>query len=321
MEFKKYNKIYRIGHDETKELLQDKKAIIHVEEKVDGGNFRFYINEECQIIIGSRTQQLTSNEGQDDNMNKMFLACANFVRDKLKDKDLTDCKGFIFYGENCVKHTINYDWEKIPRYLGFDIYNIELDEFVDVRTRNEMFEELELDVVPYICELNIQHNKDLNEQLEKLVPISKYALESAPDMRAEGIVLKDYDRQLFAKYVTDKFKEKNAEAFGGTPKYNKIDDTNNAEFIFKYCTNNRIEKMIFKLIDEGFKLEMQMMKELPKRIYIDIFEEEHQEIYQSRWKLDFNMIRKLIPKRCKAVLEQIITNNAIQEMGGIDGDK
>ena len=104
MEFKKYSKIYRIGHDKTKELLTDKKAIIHVEEKIDGGNFRFYISKEGKIIIGSRTQQLTSDKGEDDNMNKMFKRCADFVREKLQGKDLTEYCGFIFYGEENSKN-------------------------------------------------------------------------------------------------------------------------------------------------------------------------------------------------------------------------
>jgi len=313
MEFKKYSKIYRVGHDEIKELLTDDNAVIHVEEKIDGANFRFYISKEGKIIIGSRTKQLTSNEGEDTNMNKMFIRCSNYVREKLKDNDLSDFHGLIFYGENTVRHTINYDWDKIPPFLGFDIYDTTEGKYLDFETKTEIFKELGLETVPYLGVLNIDKSKDIHEQLEEVVPISKYSLESAKDRKAEGIVLKDYDRQIFAKFVRDAFKEKNAEVFGGNPKYNKTSEFDNEELIFKFCTNPRIEKQIFKLIDEGHKLEMSLMKFLPKNVWNDIIEEEWREILTSNWKLDMKGIRKLIPKRCKAVLEQMITNNSLND--------
>ena len=121
MDFKKYRKIFVVGHEENKEIFKDKDDEIIIEEKIDGGNFRFYISEEGNIIIGSRTQQLTSNDGEDTNMNKMFRRCSDFVREKLSDKELDKYKGMIFYGENCVKHTLDYNWETIPPFLGFDI--------------------------------------------------------------------------------------------------------------------------------------------------------------------------------------------------------
>ena len=108
------------------------------------------------------------------------------------------------------------------------------------------------------------------------------------------------------------FKEKNAEAFGGNPNYNKDGHNDNEIIVFKYCTNPRIDKMIFKLIDEGHKLEMRMMEHLPKRVYADIAEEEWQEIIKSNWIIDFRKLRKLMTKRCQAVLKQVITNNALK---------
>ena len=57
---------------------------------------------------------------------------------------------------------------------------------------------------------------------------------------------------------------------------------------------------------------MQMMEELPNRVYRDIMEEEWREIVFSRWKIDFGQLKKPITKRCLAVLQQVITNNALQ---------
>lgn len=301
MEFEKYRKIYVIGHDENKEIFANPEDEIVIEEKIDGGNFRFMISE-GKVIFGSHTQEL-----KEDTANlKFFQMGIDWVRERIKDKDLTPYNNLICYGEYCVKHTINYDWDKIPRFLGFDIKNsVGYVNYPDVK---QVYETMGLDFVPVI---NVCKAKEITKIDDSIVPLQKYPLASAQDQYAEGVVFKNYSKQIMAKYVRDKFKERNAEAFGGNPKYNKVDDTDNAEFVFKYCTNARIDKMIFKLIAEGNKLDMPLMGLLPKRINLDIWEENWQEIRDSNWKLDIAELRRLIPKRCAAVLKQVITNNAL----------
>lgn len=308
MEFEKYHKIKRFGDDENKDIFINPDDTIYIEEKIDGGNFRFYITKEGTIIFGSRTQQLTSNEGEETNVAKNFRRTVDFVREKLKDKDLTSYSGKIFYGEACHKHTINYDWDKIPPFLGFDIKDTTIGEYLEYEERSRLFRNLELPMVPLI---KIVKASEIKSVTDDDVPISGYSLESAKDRQAEGIVFKNYERQIFAKYVRDAFKEKNAEMFGGSPKYNKIDDTNNAEFIFKYVTNPRIEKLIFKFVDEGKPLDMTIMGDLIRQTYMDIIEEEWREILTSNWKLDFKNLRKSIAPRVRAVLQQVMVNNAL----------
>ena len=306
MEFKKYNKIHRIGHKETEGILD---GDVHLFEKIDGGNFRFYFTEKGDIVFGSRTQQLTSNEGDDSNVAKSFKRVVDYVRETiLESTDVEERKNWtrmIFYGEACIKHSINYDWDKMPLFLGFDIYDTKEEKYLDFDVMAFIFEnDLNLHVVPY---LGVYKGEELNDDL---VPISKYAIESSSNRKAEGVVFKNYDKQIFAKYVTDTFKEKNAKAFGGNPKYNKVDDTNNAEFVFKYCTNPRIEKIIMKHINNGKALDMKLMGLIIKDTYEDIIQEEWYEILTSNWKLDFKKCRKLIGPRCRNVLQQMITNNA-----------
>lgn len=306
--FHKYKKIYRLGHDENAEIFSDPEDEIVIQEKIDGGNFRFAILN-GKVIIGSRTQQLTDDEGNDSNMNKMFIRCANYVREQIKDKDLSKYEGLLFYGENCVKHTISYDWEEIPPFLGFDILDLTTGKFYGYGDVQLVYGFLNLPMVPHFRTCKV---KDLPQIDDDLVPISKYARDSAPDRKAEGLVFKNYRKQIMAKYVRDAFKEKNAEAFGGTPKYNKVDETQNADFLFKFCTNARIEKAIFKRLEQGDSLDLKLMQHVPKDVWTDIWNEEWQYIANQRWMLDFGGIKKLIPKRCKAVIQQMMVNNALQ---------
>ncbi len=139
---------------------------------------------------------------------------------------------------------------------------------------------------------------------DKYIGKSKYS-----DNRMEGWVIKNYKKQLMAKLVREKFKEKNKEVFGGGKKYAKTDEE---YLVAVYCTNARIDKMIFKLIDEGVRLDMPMMKQLPTRVYKDIWEENWQEITNLRGKvIGFQQFKKKVTGRCLAVLKQVIVNNAL----------
>lgn len=309
-EFIKYHKIKRLGDEENKDIFLNPDEDIIIEEKVDGGNLRILIKD-GKLIFGSRTQQLTSDEGEDIKVEKNFRRCVEFVRDTLKDIDLKPFNNLMLIGECMVRHTLNYDWDKIPPFLGFDIYNLEIGEYVDYDMMIEIFNLLRLPIVPLIKRCKASEIGEINDDL---VPISKYAPKDNPNQKAEGCVIKNYKRQIFAKYVRDKFKENNSKMFGGNPKYNKQEDTNNDEIVFKYCTNARIEKCIFKLIDLGNKLEMALMKKLPTMVYNDIMEEEWKEITnpKKRNKIDFYNLNKLITKRCLSVLEKVITNNSLQ---------
>jgi len=309
MEFEKYHKIKRLGDDENKEIFKNPEDDIVIQEKIDGANFRFYVTEKGQLIFGSRTQQLTSNEGEDTNVSKNFKKCVEFVRETLKDKNLNNFKNLIFYGECCVCHTLVYDWTKMPPFLGFDIRDSTTGEYLNYSLTSMAYKELGLEMVPLI---SIIKAKDVELPLrDEYVPDSKYASMSSKDTKAEGIVFKNYDKQLFAKFVRDAFKEKNGRVFGGSPKYNKIDDTDNAEFIFKYVTNSRIEKLILKKIDEGNLLSMKLMGSLIMETYLDIIEEEWREILTSNWKLDFKGLRKRVAPRVRGVLETMIENNIV----------
>lgn len=300
-EFIKYPKIKRIGEPETKGVLDGK---VSIQEKIDGGNFRFAVIN-GKLIFGSRTRRLTSDHGEDTNVAKGFKRCIDYVREKVTDK-IEQYPNMIFFGENCVKHTINYDWEKMPPFLGFDIYSFDENRFMNDTYVKNVYHELGLETVPYL-----ESHEDLSIDLinDDLVPISKYALHSAKDKKAEGIVIKNYEKQIFAKYVRDAFKEKNAVTFGSSPKYNKVDDTNDADFVFRYCTNARIEKIIFKLINDDNELSMKLMGDLIRQTYLDIIEEEWQEILTSNWKIDFKNVKKMIAPRCRSVLEQVIMVN------------
>jgi hypothetical protein len=320
--FRTYTKIKRLGDDENKDIFISPEEEIVIEEKMDGANFRFMIKNGT-IIFGSRTQELSPDK--EHKFAKNFTRCISYIIDKIKGKDITTYEGMVFYGECMVSHSMQYDWTNIPPFLGFDINNESNQSYpkryIPYPQNNEIFEDLGLDFVPVI---KVCKASEIDKIDDSFVPISKYAILSGTEdtRKAEGVVFKKYtfkegskeqiDNQIFAKYVRDKFKELNAEVFGGkSVKYNGEDNT--PDLVFKYCTNARIDKMIFKLIDKGKPLATTMMPDLIRGVLNDIYEECSLEILKSDWVIDFPKMRKLIPKRCIAVLNQVITNNALNK--------
>ena len=305
MEFQKYHKIKILGNEENMDIFTNPEDKIVIQEKVDGANFRFFITKEGNVIFGSRTRQLTSNEGEDTNVEKNFIRCINHIREKLSKLKLHDLL-YIFHGECMVKHTMAYDWEKIPPFLGFDIYCIGTGKYLDYKESKKIFKKLGLEFVPIIKECKA---KDIKKVDDDFVPESKYASISSEDKQCEGIVFKNYSKGIFAKYVREKFREKNRKVFGEGKKWAKTDDE---YFTAVYCTNARIDKCIFKLIDEGRTLGMEMMGDLLNMVYKDIWEENWQEIAFSKKKTDLLGFKKLVSRRCLEVLKQAIVNNSLK---------
>lgn len=305
MEFKKYTKIKKLGDFENKDIFTNPDDVIVIQEKVDGANFRFHFNEEGNIIFGSRTQQLTDNNGEYTNMAKVFTSCADYIKEQVMANTTKERRiklmDYLFYGEAMHKHTISYDWENTPRFLGFDARKVSDGEFTCTTVVKALFEELGLETVPELLVIRAGLVPEINDAI---VPKTKFG-----NTQAEGVVFKNITRNIYAKYVRNEFKEANAKTFGGNPKYSKVDNTNNADFIFKYCTNARIEKLIHKLQDEGNNLSMKMIGPLIKRTYDDIVEEEWRDILNSNWTLSFKDIRKGIAPRIRAVLDMVMTNS------------
>jgi len=307
MVFHKYGKIKPIGYEENAELLTSPEDDIYIEEKIDGGNFRFMLKD-GRIIFGSRTQSIGDSTRE---IGGNWKRCVEYIKEKLPTKDLEKLKpessSFVFYGECCIKHTFDYDWEKIPPYLGFDILDLNTDKFLGYEEKLNIFTELGLHMVPLI---KIVKAKDIIKLDDSIVPKSVYSSPSSPPehQQAEGIVFKNYNKQIFAKYVREKFKEENRKTFGEGKKFAKNDDE---RIVAIYCTNSRIEKNIYKLLDYGNKLELPLMKHLPKEVLTDIYEENWNEICFSSWSVNFKNIRKKITGRCLNVLKKMITNSAL----------
>jgi hypothetical protein len=303
MVFKKYIEIERLGHEDNKDIFLNQEDTLVIEEKVDGGNFSMWL-EDDGIHFGSRNRDLTL-----ENDKKMFEGFQNWLREhleKLKSENINLNPDYLYYLECMAQHTIKYS--NIPKFIGFDIRikrsaNQEGEGlFFGRDTREQEFNRLKIENVPLVWRGTVKEIKDKN--IRELIPKSKYG-----DFYAEGIVIKNYCRkhpyqnhQLYAKVVRDEFKEDNRAIFGNVK--NKNSDT--SKIIQEFCTDARIRKAILFFLDEGNKLELKLMSKVPHYVIKDIMKEEILTIIDKYCFIDLKEIRQKVPKLCLKVINDMM---------------
>jgi ATP-dependent RNA circularization protein (DNA/RNA ligase family) len=289
---KKYPKILRLGHVDTSDLLEDKDDVICIQEKVDGANFRIYIGEN-KLTFGSRNNILGSDI---ETVPSMFSRASAYVDECISESsERNKYIGCTLVGECMVKHSINYNWDTTPAFIGYDVRN-EDGEFLDAIEAKQIFESLGLPFIPIVYYGKISECDNIN-----YIPTSQYY-----DGESEGIVIKNARNQIYAKIVTDAFKETHRKEMGASSRQSSIND--NERFINRYCTDSRIEKQIFKLRDEeDVEIDMPMMMQLPSLVYQDIIEENWSDILNSNMSLEIRTIKKMVARQCAKHLKRMIT--------------
>ena len=300
--FHKYTKIKALGDNENEGILTMPGKVV-IQEKYDGANFAFYVEDDV-LYFCSHNQNLTDS----DQIKKTGIPKGwegiKPILDMWYRQPHMFSKYLYYYGENCNKHTIRYD-EDHPKFIGFDILDLRTMELWDWESAKIEFGFLNL---PFI---HIIEEKDVETitvgYLDTLYRKSAYR-----DGKAEGIVIKrydiknKYDRPHFAKIVDDEFKEQNKALFGGSSEPRKL---NNGDKIAElYGTSGRIKKMIHKMSDEGHEIRMELMRELFGRVVEDILEEEIKTIYKDFDSINFKELNKAVSKRCPKVLKQVMMN-------------
>jgi len=303
-QFKKYPKIYHLGSEENREFFDFAEDTVVVEEKVDGGNGSFWLDEDGALHVGSRNRDLTSEEDE-----KTFAKQRAVLMDKLKDKEISD--DYIYYIEWMAPHTIKYS--DAPDVIGIDVrakrsmLEGEYGLFLARETRTQLFDALGIENVPLVWRGKISDLK--KKEIKDLIGPSKYY-----KGKMEGVVLKNYCRksrqgnhQLYVKVVADEFKENNKAIFGGVRKKN----TDTEKIVEQYCTDARVKKQILKLVnEENLPLGMELMSKLPKNVANDILQENISGIFEAYKWLDFTQFKKLISHICVRVLKEYMINEA-----------
>jgi len=290
-EFSKYIHIQRLGTVENNELVENLDLECYVEEKIDGACGEFFddlIRKET--VFGSRNRPLVSGLE-----NGQFKSNIEWVKNRINGVSLN--KDYIYYGEYIKEHTIKYDFDNLPKFIGFDIKE-KGGTFLSREEKEKEFKRINIPIVPLLFTGFV---KELN--IDNLIGKSIFD----PSVTMEGIVIKTnklnrFNRPVYAKIVREEFKEENKKVFG-----EGLTKTGACHTVEKYLTPSRVNKEIHRLIyEENLKLNRSLMKFLPINICNEILTEEITEIFKNEKEIDFKKFKQLTAKKCLRYLDDFI---------------
>ncbi|MHA1685251.1 MAG: RNA ligase family protein [Candidatus Heimdallarchaeaceae archaeon] len=303
----KYPSIERLGHPDNLEILAHDEDTVVVEEKVDGGNGSFWLDDDGTIHVASRNRDLTA-EGDTKTFAKQRETLMKILEGKKLNLD------YYYYVEWMAPHTIRYT--SAPDVIGIDIRlkrninNTGPGLFLGRDLREQEFNRLGIENVPVVWRGKVRDLKKM--KIHDLIPKSKYY-----DGKAEGIVIKNYCRkarfgnhQLYAKVVTEEFRENNKAIFGGIRQ--KTTDT--AKIVERFITDARIKKIVLKQVHEYNRpLDMSLMSVVPVEVIKDMLKEEISTIFDEYRLIDFKEMKKIVAKKCLVVIRELMEAQAFLE--------
>lgn len=291
--FRKYEKIHRLGKEETDGILA---GPVHVQEKIDGANLQVWL-EDGAVHIGSRNNDVTDKP---DGFNGAVFYIQNHEGIRRLLTERPNCR---LYGEWLVKHTITYKETAYGKFYLFDIHDGE--GFLDTVMVYELAMQYDIET-PHYHGLMVVTNLD---DLKKLVGKSMLG------DRGEGIVIKSptfknqFGDTVYAKMVSEDFMEDNAIVFGGN---NKFSDTYRELWaVNKYMTLPRINKIMQKIQSEvPERLGMQHIPRVMQTAYYDMFTEEMWEIAgKASATFNFKKFKELAFKKAKQIYVDILNDS------------
>lgn len=181
------------------------------------------------------------------------------------------------------QHTISYDWERTPSFLGFDVWSAAREAFYPPDAVEQIFEKLGLETV----------NVFERERPAKYFDPDSYSIPDSAwyDGPAEGVVVRNKRGQR-AKLFHPDFRE--------------VDETvpvdaDADELAQRYATERRFEKLTAKLVDRGQTVTFETLYE---RVLEDIVREEHKRLFHGSDPVDMREFRSEVAKLTRAYLDE-----------------
>ena len=285
---KKYQSIDRINKSRNAYYL-NKSNVITIEEKLDGANASFLIDEQGELKIFSRNNEL-------DPINNSLNGFYQYMENHLKDKRHLLNPRYIYFGEWLIPHKIKYIEYK--KFYLFDVFDTTTSIYLSHEIVQEEAQKLSLVLVPLLY-----HGHFIDyDHLISFVGMSNLTIE--PNT-GEGVVVKfidQYNNRTAFKIVDEKFAERKIKK----PE-TKFDETPEGNFVLECVTQNRVEKIIMKLQDENllngeltFENMRNLIKQITPLVYEDVVKEEGDDI-DPTWNLG-KAVAKVVPVVLKDIL-------------------
>lgn len=300
MKFLAYPKIHRLGKEEVEGILEFGK--VTVQEKIDGANTSIWLDDGV-LCGGSRTRKLGAESFNG------FVEYIN-AHESFK-KLLADHPDYRLFGEWLVRHTISYNE---LAYRHFYLFDIMVDgKFLDQATVALVAQNYGIDYPQVFA-----HGKLTEAEIREFVGKTNLG------EKGEGVVIKNelftnkFGDCVYAKVVTEKFKEDNALTFGGNNKYS--DSYWEMYVVNKYATMARVQKIMNKIQPEINKnLDKEHTSRVAQTCYHDMMVEEIWEIQSKVPEISFRKLKSLASRKFIKIYHDILDGHISVAYGEENG--
>jgi len=294
---KKYTDIVRYGKSGTQDVIRE-EDYISITEKIDGANASFCLDNEHPLGVScySRNQPLT----EENRLRGYYDWIINNIvpiKNKLKPT-------YRYIGEWLVSHKVVYRQDAYYNFYLFSIWDEETERYVHDSIVKLEAERLGLKTPEYFYE-----GKYISfEHLMSFVGKSNLTLE--PNT-GEGIVVKNVNytdrlgKQVFVKLVSEKFAEVQKQK---RPK-NPNQDGAFVSAIQSVLTKARVEKILYKLVDEQLIDENYSVKDMGSILKLlgnRVIEDIHKEEFEVIKDIEEDVFKRTLGKRLPVIVREIL---------------
>jgi hypothetical protein len=261
--FKKYMHIERFGNNEVQGIEFGNCVIM---PKIDGTNGSIWL-EDDGIHAGGRHRELSIEQ---DNAGFYVFVQQN---ENIKDffKHFPDLR---LYGEWLVPHSLKiYRDDAWRHFYVFDVYDDEKEKFIPYDAYQVILEKFKIDYIPAMSTFKNATYDNLLIELEN----NKFLIREGEGF-GEGIVIKNYDfknrfgHTVWAKVVSNMFKEKHLKTMGATEKNFK--EMIEQKIVDEYVDAHFVNKVYANIVNECEGWNSKYIPRLLNTVYYDLINEE-----------------------------------------------
>jgi hypothetical protein len=295
MQFEKYMHLERFGTDAVDGINIGE---CHIFPKLDGTNSQVWLGDDGSVCCGSRNRVLSID---DDNAGFMAWVMQHQGICEMVEENPT----LRFFGEWLVPHSLKtYQDDAWRNFYVFDVYT----EDGAVLTYDQYIPICKKYGVAFVPCLTKSRNPSY-EVLTKATEANKYLIKDGNGV-GEGIVIKQYGFQnkfgktVWAKLVTNSFRDKHITEMGGTVVNLKIVEESIAEV---FVTAHMVEKIIAKIRTDKGEFAAKSIPQLLGMAYHDLVTEELWEAIKTHKnpRIDFSTLHHCVIARVKSLKPEI----------------
>ena len=247
-------------------------------ELIDGAGFRFRLDDAGALRFGDETRVYDDpDDVPPPYRHAVRHVRENFDRRVLRDA-VADAGEAVFFGWATQRRSIEYDWERLPSFLGVDVWSTSADGFRPPDTAEKIYERLGLHPVNAVE--RERNTRDFDPE-SYVVPRSAWY-----DGPAKGVLIRN-KRGGRARLLHPEFGERDPDAV----------DVSAEAFARECATRRRFERVADRIERVGWTVTVDVLYD---RVLEDVMREEHRRLAHRESDVDTAAFRSEVAALTRA---------------------